>query len=290
MRNGSSLGRLEAVQFRKIRQSSALFFAWCCVGRALRSQHLLKRGRPTIVVLIAEAAIDLGIYEKAAELFVIGRSPEFAETHSTKTLVYVIEPESRHRIQMPAKSDLLRSYGKYPVIVVLARHRKDLPAELAAGADAVIDLPRPTAAHVLAARSLLGRNPIHEDTAELLSGNDVVMLAPIITKFNLTSADARILRSSAPDVAVDDGPSLEELPGYRDVKPWARSFAADLKRARHGEIAWTDLDRGILLHGPPGTGKTLFARALAKMCGIPVVKASMAYGRPRGISGIFSRQ
>lgn len=67
------LGRLGADQFRKIRQSPALFLACCCVGRALRSQHLLRRGRPTIVVLIAEAAMNLGIYEKAAALLVIGR-------------------------------------------------------------------------------------------------------------------------------------------------------------------------------------------------------------------------
>lgn len=229
--------------------------------------------------------MDLGIYEKAAELFVIGRSPEFTETRRAKALVHAIEPESRHRLQMPGKSDLIRSYGKYPSIVVLAKHRKDLPIELAAGADAVIDLPRPTAAHVLAARSLLGRSPIDADTAELLSGNDVVMLAPIITKFKLTSADARILRSSVPDVAVENGPSLEELPGYRDMKPWARSFANDLKRARNGEIAWTDLDRGILLHGPPGTGKTLFARALAKMCGIPLIKASLGRWQAKGHLG-----
>jgi hypothetical protein len=62
MGKNSSLGRLDADQFRKIRQSPALFLANCCVGKALLSQHLLRRGRPTIVVLIAEAALNLGIY------------------------------------------------------------------------------------------------------------------------------------------------------------------------------------------------------------------------------------
>ncbi|WP_087002280.1 AAA family ATPase [Rhizobium sullae] len=285
MGKNSSLGMLEAGQFRKIWQSPALFLAYCCVGRALRSQHLLRRGRPTIVVLIAEAAINLGIYEAATEFFVNGRSQDWTETRPRKALVHSIESKPRNKSPTPEGNELLRSYGKFPAILVLARHRRDLPIELAAAADAVIDLPRPSAAHIVAARSLLGRNPIRPDTAELLAGNDVVMLAPVVTKFSLTSDHARILRSSAPGTTADDEPSLEELPGYRGVKPWARSFAKDLERARSGEIAWADLDRGILLHGPPGTGKTLFARALAKMCGIPLIAASVAKWQAKGHLG-----
>ncbi|MDM9621117.1 AAA family ATPase [Rhizobium sp. S96] len=279
------LGRLGADQFQKIRQSPALFLACCCVGRALRSQHLLRRGRPTIVVLIAESAMDLGIYEKAAALLVIGRPPDWDNARRKEALIHVIESEPRQRIPAQGGTDLLRCYGSVPVIVVLARHRKDLPVELAAAADAVIDLPRPSAAHIVAARSLLGRSPIRAETAELLSGSDVVMLAPVLAKFSLTSDHARILRDSVPGAAADGGPSLDELPGYRDVKPWARSFAMDLKRARTGEIAWSDLDRGILLHGPPGTGKTLFARALAKMCGIPLIAASVSKWQSKGHLG-----
>lgn len=285
MGKSSSLGRLDADQFRKIRQSPALFLAYCCVGRALRAQHLLRRGRPTVVVLIAEAAMNLGIYEKGVEFYVNGRSADWDEPLKQKALVHSIESEPRHRTSMPGRSDLLRSYGKFPVILVLARHRSDLPVELAAAADAVIDLPRPSAAHIVAARSLIGRSPIHSDAAELLAGHDVVMLAPVVAKFNLTSEHARILRSSATETTAADDPSLEGLPGYRDVKPWARSFAKDLERARSGEIVWADLDRGILLHGPPGTGKTLFARALAKMCGIPLIAASVAKWQSKGHLG-----
>ncbi|QSY95930.1 AAA family ATPase [Rhizobium bangladeshense] len=279
------MARLDADQFRKIRQSPALFLAYCCVGKALRSQQLLKRGHPTIVVLIAERAMNLDIYEKAVEFFVNGRSPDWSETSTPKALVHSIESEPRSKTPTPGRKDLLRSYGKFPVILVLARHRKDLPVELSAAADAVIDLPQPSAAHIVAARALLGRNPIQAETAELLSGNDVVMLAPLLAKFRLTSEHARILRTPVPGTAADDAPQLDELPGYRDVKPWARSFASDLKRARTGEIAWADLDRGILLHGPPGTGKTLFARALAKMCGIPLIAASVAKWQAKGHLG-----
>lgn len=285
MGKSSSVGRLDADQFRRIRQSPVLFLAYCCVGKALRSQHLLRRGHPTIVVLIAEAAMNLDIYERAAELYVNGRSPDWNEPLKQKALVHSIESEPRHRTSMPGRNDLLRSYGKFPVILVLARQRKDLPVELAAAADAVIDLPRPSAAHIVAARSLIGRNPINPDAAELLAGNDVVMLAPVVTKFNLTREHARILRSSTPETTAADDPSLEDLPGYRDVKPWARSFAKDVERARSGEIVWADLDRGILLHGPPGTGKTLFARALAKMCGIPLIAASIAKWQSKGHLG-----
>ncbi len=285
MATSTPLGRLDADQFRKIRQSPALFLAYCCVGKALRSQHLLKRGRPTVVVLIAERAMNLDVYEKAVEFFVNGRSQDWTDTRPRKALVHSIESKPRNKSPTSEGNELLRSYGKFPVILVLARHRKDLPVELSAAADTVIDLPQPSAAHIVAARALLGRNPIQAETAELLSGNDVVMLAPILAKLSLTSEHARILRTSVPGTAADDAPSLDELPGYRDVKPWARSFADDLKRARTGEIAWADLDRGILLHGPPGTGKTLFARALAKMCGVPLIAASVAKWQSRGHLG-----
>lgn len=78
------------------------------------------------------------------------------------------------------------------------------------------------------------------------------------------------------EIDSDEVPGLEELHGLGEAKSILNDMLVDIRAAAAGQIAWSDVDRGMLLIGEPGTGKTLLARALARDCGIRFIQSSAA--------------
>lgn len=266
-----------------VQESPALFLAYASIRRSLRSQYALRRGLPSTVIIVTGATDMSGIYRKAADLFLNGSAGVWARSpRGRKALVHVLATSHRRKVR---GEDLMEKHGKFDVILVLVRTRAEIPAELALTVDAIVDIMRPTPRQIHAVRRLLGREPFDNRTAEMLVDVDLPFLAPIVSKRRLSQTDALTLLASSGDKSVSQGPRLEELPGFSAVKVWAKSFINDLNRFRKGKLEWSEMARGVLLHGPPGTGKTLFARAFAQSSGLPLISTSVTEWQSAGHLG-----
>ena len=69
---------------------------------------------------------------------------------------------------------------------------------------------------------------------------------------------------------------LSEMTGFGDAGAWGLQLAEDLRAYGEGKLAWSEVDRGVLLSGPPGSGKTTFAKSLSLEAGVELV--SSGYG------------
>jgi len=68
---------------------------------------------------------------------------------------------------------------------------------------------------------------------------------------------------------------LDTLHGMDEARDWAEDLIEDLTAYKAGELPWSRVDRGALIHGQPGVGKTVFAQALAGSAGLPLVLGSV---------------
>ncbi|WP_327211869.1 AAA family ATPase [Rhizobium beringeri] len=277
-RRPSHLSRRQRV-IGSLKKGTALFLAYSCLSRTLRSQFHLMKGCPSTVILLAPDLKTLGVHRKAAELLLNGRDLKGRTYIENSTVVHGIESQKNRD-----SGWLTEELASCKTVLLLARSLDVVPAELAATADATLTLERPDARLIHAARALLKRTPIDHQAAVALAGCDFHVLARALMKYRLDIDAVVALRMRSAGVPVA-GPSLDDLPGYASLKPWARSLIEDLARERSGEIGWQDVDRGVLIHGPPGTGKTFFASALARSCGLPLVTASVSKWQSAGHLG-----
>jgi ATP-dependent Zn protease len=236
------------------------------------------------VIVIVDTEEISDSHRKAAELALTGRVEPWPHLRrQSRAYVHVLDPPSRKKPK-PARA-ILEEHGRYDFILVLARSRYEVPEELTILADDIVDLEPPTAAHIHAARHLLGRSRIDEITAAAIARLDFSVMVPLACKPQVSLDVVQRLVAVYRGPIADSVPRLEELPGYGSARAWGLAFIEDVRRFNRGQMDWTHMDRGVLLYGPPGTGKTLFAQALAKSAGLPLITASVSQWQSFGHLG-----
>jgi ATP-dependent Zn protease len=175
--------------------------------------------------------------------------------------------------------------------LLFATSEANIARELRLAVDHVAILKPPSIAHFqIAARQLEFRMSVSE--AETLAS---LSLEELRLAIRPGRPIARVLRQLADREAVEPEPPqaapksherrLEDLVGYGEAKSWGLRLANELNAWKRGELAWEDMDRGVLLNGPPGSGKTKFVSALAASCGVPLIAASAAQWQAAGHLG-----
>lgn len=96
---------------------------------------------------------------------------------------------------------------------------------------------------------------------------------------------ALTLESFRSMIVEDDSPKLADLAGYGAAATTVMSVVEELSAWSRGEIPWSDVPRGVILHGPPGVGKTALVRAVARHTSVNFVSASHAGWQRLGHQG-----
>jgi cell division protease FtsH len=261
-------------ELRELARDPVSFLAYCGIRQALK-----------------RAYASLRPFDKGFMVFVV---PSGHRAHAYKSAMHRQfdiereewgEPHGRIRLAAPLKrkgsiEKQISIFDLKGLGVLIANNIGEVPKDVRFSAQRIVYVDPPQARHIIAARRLAGRSPISEEHAVFLARKSLnVVVAGILRKSIGVDEISEINDLARPDIM---GPSLFELPGYHDLKPWAQGVCRDVERWREGRLSWKALSRGALISGAPGTGKTLFAGAFANALGFKLVSTTIGAWQSAG--------
>jgi cell division protease FtsH len=260
--------RLDSKVFTDMSSNAAKFLMFCTLRQALRGTDQFKGDAKGIIVCVVEKAWIWHAKSAANVLMTGGGRQSYYDDFSRP--VHVIDAPRGKTSKGVEDFTVFRPEHQ---VIYLATSLDSVKLSLQLAADVIINVPAPTARHVIAARKVLGVEDVDMPLAEAIASQPAEIVIGLTARHSLKGLDIETLTKPTADAV--RSPKLSELPGYGPARPWVDAIKQDVADWRADAIPWSDVDRGILLMGPPGTGKTLFAAALAAELGFDLIPTSV---------------
>jgi cell division protease FtsH len=264
-------------------KSPAHFLAYCSLLRALKALMPTFRKPTSVVSITVPLDWPISMFEAILE----------------KALRIDDVPDAvRHRfgIYVHLQARDLRKSGTDKAVIEKLAHRHlvvlvpagtSLMPELDLVVDQEVEIDIGATRDLIALARLRKSGEVSETTAAVLRQQPPSQLTAIFRPDRpLPLSIARIQRRKLSSSAYDrDILTLDDVRGFGEAARWGQTLRRDIEQWKAGTLAWSEIDKGLLMIGAPGTGKTMFAQILANTCGLNFYPHSLPQWQKLGHMG-----